>query len=69
MEFNYYSISHLRNVKSGMKFNGLMITLKYVFNVLKDTTRWSNLLFLIRDYVMNVHRRWHSVRGGMIFKY
>ena len=43
--------------------------LKYVFNVLQDTTRWSNLLFLIRDYVMYVHRRWHSVREGMIFNY
>ena len=69
MEFNYYSISHLRDVKLVMKFNGLIITLKYVFNVLQDTIRWSNLLFLIRDYVMYVHRRWHSVREGMIFNY
>ena len=69
MEFNYYSISHLRNVKSGMKFNGLMITLKYVLNVLLEPIRWCNLILLIRDYVNNVQKDWSNVWVVMILKY
>ena len=53
-----------------MKFNGLiLITLKYVLNVLLEPIRWCNLLLLMIDYVNYVQKGWSNVRVGMILMY